>query len=72
VLTPTPHPPRQPPRRHTHPRSQQLWNKKPAPKKYTREGSYHIFIFPARRVRALKIKQINSTILKVPDGASGC
>ena len=32
---------------------------------------YHIFIFPARRerARALKIRQINSAILKVPDGA---
>jgi hypothetical protein len=28
-----------------------------------------IFIFPARRVRALKIRQINSAILKVPDAA---
>jgi len=39
--------------------------------KYTREGSYHIFIFPARRARAraLKIRQINSAILKDPNGA---
>jgi hypothetical protein len=43
-------------------------HKKP-PKKYTREGSYHIFNFPARRVGALKIRQINNAILKVPDGA---
>jgi hypothetical protein len=35
----------------------------------TREGSYHIFIFPARRARALKIRRINSAILKVPDAA---
>jgi hypothetical protein len=40
-----------------------------APFKYTREGSYHIFIFPARRARALKIWQTNSAILKVPDAA---
>jgi hypothetical protein len=40
--------------------------------KYTREGSYHIFIFPARRVRTLKIRQINSAILKVPDAAWSC
>ena len=46
----------------------QLWYKKP-PEKYTREGSYHILIFPTRRVRALKIGQINSAILKVPDAA---
>jgi hypothetical protein len=46
----------------------QLWYKKP-PSKYTREGSYHIFIFPARRAGALKIRQINSAILKVSDGA---
>jgi hypothetical protein len=39
--------------------------KKPRPSKYTREGSYHIFIFPAAP-RALKIWQINSAILKVP------
>jgi hypothetical protein len=39
-----------------------------APLKYTREGSYHIFIFP----RALKIRQINSAILKVPDAAWSC
>jgi hypothetical protein len=47
-----------------------LWYKKP-PKKYTSEGAYHIFIFPARRARAraLKIRQINSAILKVPDAA---
>jgi hypothetical protein len=37
-------------------------------KKYAR-GSYHIFIFPARRVRTLKIRQLNSAILKVPDAA---
>ena len=46
----------------------QLWYIKP-PYKYTREGSYHIFIFPTRRVHALKIRQINSTILKVLDAA---
>jgi hypothetical protein len=46
----------------------QLWYKKP-PYKYTREGAYHIFIFPARRARALKIRQINSAILKVSDAA---
>jgi hypothetical protein len=34
-----------------------------------REGPYHIFIFYGRRGRALKIWQINITILKVPDGA---
>ena len=36
-------------------------------KKYTREGSYHIFLnkLGARR----QIRQINSAILKVPDGA---
>jgi hypothetical protein len=49
-----------------------LWYKKP-PYKYTREGSYfrkyHIFIFPAPRECALKIRQINSAILKVPDPA---
>jgi hypothetical protein len=40
-------------------------------KKYTREGSYHIFIFLARRARARarKIRQINSAILNVPDAA---
>jgi hypothetical protein len=32
----------------------------------------HIFIFPARRARALKIRQINSAILKVPDAALSC
>jgi hypothetical protein len=38
---------------------------------YARGVVYHIFIFPARRARAraLKIRQINSTILKVPDAA---
>jgi hypothetical protein len=30
-------------------------------------GAY--FIFPTRRLRALKIRQINSAILKVPDAA---
>jgi hypothetical protein len=42
---------------------------------YTREGSYHIFIFSVRRARdtsALKIRQINSAILKVPDAALSC
>jgi hypothetical protein len=34
-----------------------------------RAGSYHILFFPARRARALKIRQINSAILKVPDTA---
>jgi hypothetical protein len=34
-----------------------------------REGSYHIFIFLARRSPALKIRHINSALLKVPDGA---
>jgi hypothetical protein len=43
-----------------------------APLKNTREGSYHIFIFSARRARALKIRQINSAILKVPDGTLSC
>jgi hypothetical protein len=33
---------------------------------------YHIFIFPARRQPALKIRQINSAILKAPDGALNC
>jgi hypothetical protein len=37
---------------------------------YMREGSYHIFIFPGRRVRALKIRQINNAIFKkVPHDA---
>ena len=26
-------------------------------------------MYPARRLRALKVRQINSAILKVPDGA---
>jgi hypothetical protein len=51
-----------------------LWYKKP-PSKYTREGSYPcIFLFfpraaRAARARALKIRQTNSAILKVRDGA---
>jgi hypothetical protein len=40
-----------------------------APLKIYARGVYHIFIFPARRVRALKTRQINSAILKVPNGA---
>jgi hypothetical protein len=40
-----------------------------APLKIYARGSYHIFIFPPRRARALKIRQINSAILKVLDGA---
>jgi hypothetical protein len=61
--------------RRTHARrgdGQQLtscYDTKKNPYKYTREGSYHIFIFPTRAVHALKIRQINSAILKVPDGA---
>jgi hypothetical protein len=35
-----------------------------------RQGSYHIFYFShALRARALKIRQINRAILKVPDAA---
>jgi hypothetical protein len=40
---------------------------------------YHIFIFPVRRARAARagapfsdLRQINSSILKVPDAALNC
>jgi hypothetical protein len=50
-----------------------LWYKK-SPKKFTLEGSYHIILFFPRAARAgaLKIRQINSAILKVPDAALSC
>jgi hypothetical protein len=42
-----------------------------APLKIYARGVVSYFYFPARRARAraLKIRQINSTILKVPDAA---
>jgi hypothetical protein len=48
------------------------------PNLMTRETAYHIFIFPARRARAVcprappsDLKQINSAILKVSDDVDG-
>jgi hypothetical protein len=35
-------------------------------------GVVSYFYFPARRVRALKLRQINSAILKVPDAPWIC
>jgi hypothetical protein len=40
-----------------------------APLKIYARGIVSYFYFPARRARALKIRQINSAILKVPDAA---
>ena len=50
-----------------------LWYKKPPFKKiYARRVVSYFYFSRAPRERALKIRQINSTILKVPDAALSC
>jgi hypothetical protein len=60
------------------PSSGELWRElaamvQEAPLKiYARGVVSYFYFFRAPRARALKIRQINSAILKVPDGALSC